>query len=295
MPNPLLIFRRSLARIARLRHWMGSLNPWVELGAALVTLVVAVIIPIIALFGDFALGGDDEEASVAGAVATMAPDSGAPRARPPGGTPDDILGVLAMSASAASGYFVLDSLGLSSDGSRGYSWERFMSVERERREDIRWVALGQASSFRLSFTITNTSERKMVLISDISLRLEDTEPPPTSLRIGCLAARGGGGWQDIVSFDEELNSELVGVDHTIRFVSKPGTLLELGPDNLQRFEGTLRFSSPGLHRLRIVVDYETSGGRSDTIVSAPVEFLLMPSADGVERIAPDVMPSAQCP
>jgi hypothetical protein len=164
-------------------------------------------------------------------------------------------------------------------------------VEQEFREklysdnaEIIPVEVGEGTVFDTSFAIANTSERERAIIKGVSLEIEHFEPPPDRLRVGCARAPKGGVRQEIIEFEMQLDSESVGVEQPVSTVPEPGTVLELGPDDLQAFKARLTSSAPGVHRYRIVVHYDTSAGRSATAVSEPLEVLFMPSAHDVENL-----------
>jgi hypothetical protein len=253
---------------ARLGQWRRALNPWVQFLAALAALLAMAITIIVAVVIHVA---EQEKHALA---------------------------ILEPQESSVSGYFDVDRLFPSSDQVSNYNYWQFSHTQTRY---IRWVEVGTPASFGLFFTVANTSDTERAAISAVSLRLEETKPPPARLRIGCrpakecLGGRGGDGWDNIVSFDVQVDSRLLGVDQPIPSVSRAESLLTVGPSNLQAFAGTVRFSSAGLHELRIVVDYQTSAGRSDRIVSDPIEFLVMPSTDEVEGVVPDICLLMQCP
>jgi hypothetical protein len=175
-----------------------------------------------------------------------------------------------------------------------YDLEGFNAEFSSGSEKIRPLGVGEGDTFLTAFTVANTSERERTIVRAVSLQIEDFEPPPDRSRAGCVGGIGGGMAQEEIEFEVQLNSESTGVEQPVSDVPTPGTVLELGPNDLQAFKAHVAFSAPGVHRYRIVVHYDTSAGHSAVAVSEPLQVLLMPSAQSVEWVPPAGVPM-ECP
>ncbi len=295
MNNPVRIVRESIRRTAGLRHLVRSLPPLVQLAAAVATLAIVAISAMTFLGGLIARDGAGDQSPDKAAVLG---DAGGGTDTTAGEASDGLLVVVASNRSWGfePGYFDIDRLGLSvaKEGSLEYDTREFSEKAKADSDNIRPVGVGEGDIFLTEFTVANTSDRERAIIKAIGVQIEEFEAPPDRLLAGCPIPQGGGTVQQKIEFQVQLNSELIGVEQQVPTVPEPGTVIELGPDNLQAFDARLGFSHPGVHRYRIVVHYDTSGGRSATAASERLEVVLMPSAKSVEGVRPGGLPWYEC-
>ncbi len=202
---------------------------------------------------------------------------------------DDPLVVLASNDNwlAEPGFFDVERLGLDvvQADALEYDQDEYFAAINAEDARIRPVGVGERAVFWTDFTVANASQRESVIIRVVSLEIQESDAPPERLLAGCPNPLGAVS-QPNISFQMQLDSELIGVEQPVSNVPEVGTVLELAPGALQAFEAHLSFSAAGVHTYRIVVHYHTSGGRSSTAVSEPLEVVLMPSAQTVEGVGP---------
>lgn len=170
-----------------------------------------------------------------------------------------------------------------------YDLAEFSEIEQEQPERIRAVAVPDGSPVRaflptLLFTVSNASTQERAIITSVGVILEEFASPPDALRVGCEPGRGGTELVGVIPFDVRLEAGELGAEQRVAEVPAEGTVLELGPNDLQHFSAGLAFADPGLYAFRVLVHYDTSAGRSTLVSSETVEVLVMPPGARLEPV-----------
>ena len=275
--------------MARLGHFLGipnilsrrlpevpePLGRWAVTLAAVATLVTVISVPACLVWGGLPFGDDG---TFRGTVGGLAPATSIPG------------GSIVFASSFFSGtppLADLDSVDLELNEAGMFDYSEYASRASAGINQTRIMAIEGSGRFLVSFTLANGKDADRTVIRSVGVKVESTEPAPAKARVGCTLGGRGGNGHDVASIEGEIDSTAAGLEHPLRVELISGTLVELGPDDLQVFIGLLDISQPAEYSVRLVAHYETSGGQTGTISSGPAVLVVIAREDA-ELILPAV-------
>ena len=162
-------------------------------------------------------------------------------------------------------------------------------------DSVTWAVQGPAPvNVPVGFTVSNDSDQQQIVVNSLEVLLTDFREVPQDLTLGCLPAQGGG-LVEAVSFQVALDPARVDVALEVPLEQAPGQVTLLEPSGIQPYLGDMELPATGYYTLIILADYDTSGGESMTVRSAPLEVLLVPLDAKFNALPPEEIPQTTCP
>lgn len=193
-------------------------------------------------------------------------------------------------------FFDLDSLELPGDHDASFSLADFQQAIDDGVSPT-WVwAVPAGEAPAIAFTVGNASADTRILLTGIELEVRDHQPVPEALALGCVPPEGGVPSIDesveAIGFSVAVSPDLVGATRAVS-VDEGADQVTIQPSGLERYEGDMRLSEPGVYTLGVKAAYDSSEGVTSSASSAEIHVMRIDDATDISMIPADQTPVCQ--